>query len=61
MELKQVSIARKGTVIILLIVPYGIETLSARVRRPQRSELLIVPYGIETTERHGRTDTRTNF
>ena len=35
---------------VLLIVPYGIETKSARVGLKRVKNLLIVPYGIETAE-----------
>ena len=34
--------------IILLIVPYGIETYQNNMKPAMRKDLLIVPYGIET-------------
>ncbi len=33
---------------LLLIVPYGIETIFRSIRWRMHTELLIVPYGIET-------------
>ena len=47
MELKPGSREEEGSIRILLIVPYGIETLS-EISDKLLMFLLIVPYGIET-------------
>ena len=47
MELKRRNADHVYTVFFLLIVPYGIETLSVRMSNSGLT-LLIVPYGIET-------------
>ena len=52
MELKLICILKVRKKSVLLIVPYGIETME----KPQDTEpkrLLIVPYGIETRSRTG--------
>ena len=48
MELKQLQNSFKNVTKFLLIVPYGIETITQHVRNPEHALLLIVPYGIET-------------
>ena len=58
MELKQGRNVRCDFCAILLIVPYGIETLSTRQRIYLRFMLLIVPYGIET---HSSNDSVISF
>ena len=52
MELKQCYVELFGNINKLLIVPYGIETLSVLLYHIHRSKLLIVPYGIETSIYH---------
>ena len=47
MELKHTTIQPVAKRLVLLIVPYGIETSKA-YRDRMMTELLIVPYGIET-------------
>ena len=47
MELKQCSICDLDEEYVLLIVPYGIETIILK-NKQQSFILLIVPYGIET-------------
>ena len=47
MELKLGKVEQDTTLLILLIVPYGIETESIRAS-VAGDTLLIVPYGIET-------------
>ena len=47
MELKQIRRYEDISLLILLIVPYGIETWYCSICRKWRY-LLIVPYGIET-------------
>ena len=47
MELKLIITIKNHILIILLIVPYGIETLDY-LHLKDFFELLIVPYGIET-------------
>ena len=49
MELKLERIAVTRFLIVLLIVPYGIETCYHTGNPLCVIELLIVPYGIETT------------
>ncbi len=48
MELKLVNLTSKNLDDILLIVPYGIETLQEYRELVEQQRLLIVPYGIET-------------
>ena len=48
MELKLASFSKDNVGEILLIVPYGIETLRLECLSCGDIELLIVPYGIET-------------
>ena len=48
MELKLFEYIQQYGELVLLIVPYGIETFADRKQRPQQNVLLIVPYGIET-------------
>ena len=49
MELKLIyRYAFCGCIRLLLIVPYGIETLYLHAFADSESKLLIVPYGIET-------------
>ena len=50
MELKQCINRSTKTGNILLIVPYGIETIIDELEK-ENEELLIVPYGIETWRR----------
>ena len=50
MELKLRHRCRLSLVFVLLIVPYGIETLTGRILRLHLRTLLIVPYGIETSK-----------
>ena len=53
MELKRYNKLQSDNQCILLIVPYGIETLWKREQSFSRTTLLIVPYGIETNlQRH---------
>ena len=52
MELKQETGARIDGALILLIVPYGIETVSNDTTATHVRTLLIVPYGIETMGKH---------
>ena len=60
MELKRVDAITSSIFAILLIVPYGIETL--HVSQPRRiRRLLIVPYGIETENSNQRSKPRTVF
>ena len=49
MELKRQFNRTMTLVLILLIVPYGIETHVQRDISPEFTTLLIVPYGIETS------------
>ena len=54
MELKQQrEKEKKGRFYLLLIVPYGIETLYGTRVKILYLHLLIVPYGIETLARLG--------
>ena len=48
MELKHKGAKGKFTLMKLLIVPYGIETMNSNVQHAS-GPLLIVPYGIETS------------
>ena len=48
MELKQITCQAVSAVILLLIVPYGIETKITFFISQRFKSLLIVPYGIET-------------
>ena len=50
MELKHTWSKLLNQINCLLIVPYGIETISRYRRQPWRASLLIVPYGIETVD-----------
>ena len=52
MELKLYKMRDVVGSLVLLIVPYGIETQKCDEYLPSHS-LLIVPYGIETTLTHG--------
>ncbi len=49
MELKRNQITYTRRCVMLLIVPYGIETLHRTLQNLRCNELLIVPYGIETS------------
>ena len=53
MELKLYQLVEVGHQLLLLIVPYGIET-ALTVTHTYSNRLLIVPYGIETWG-YGRT------
>ena len=48
MELKQMQMVTQFVSVKLLIVPYGIETITHSRFLALRHSLLIVPYGIET-------------
>ena len=48
MELKQYDSDREEFRSLLLIVPYGIETVERFIEFLEANKLLIVPYGIET-------------
>ncbi len=48
MELKQDAYAPFTSATLLLIVPYGIETILTNTHQLEGMNLLIVPYGIET-------------
>ena len=48
MELKLLIFLADIVCIILLIVPYGIETRTKEIQLKVQTTLLIVPYGIET-------------
>ena len=50
MELKHNKITYKVSCVLVLIVPYGIETPKDRYGNPDKN-VLIVPYGIETFKR----------
>ena len=60
MELKQQNFSEWGYNLILLIVPYGIETSIPCMCILSKS-LLIVPYGIETNKNIVRAITRARF
>ena len=51
MELKHASSSDTAFSFLLLIVPYGIETIVFLVSYDDLDILLIVPYGIETRQR----------
>ena len=48
MELKLINTMAGSNGVLLLIVPYGIETFFAKYSDFAHWQLLIVPYGIET-------------
>ena len=50
MELKRLRLQRVCCTLVLLIVPYGIETFLVKTMM-KLPLLLIVPYGIETSNR----------
>ena len=50
MELKPFTFMKALSFLLLLIVPYGIETNGKNFTLYRRIFLLIVPYGIETHE-----------
>ena len=50
MELKPSTLRNVCPSLVLLIVPYGIETYACVLRSGMAIGLLIVPYGIETWE-----------
>ena len=60
MELKLILRCPVFHAVVLLIVPYGIETYFGGVRY-RKERLLIVPYGIETTPATPRTNGTMNF
>ena len=60
MELKHGKDEKVKDGIVLLIVPYGIET-SWQYLSSSRYLLLIVPYGIETRERRSEAEAERTF
>ena len=61
MELKRQKATHWPEPDLLLIVPYGIETLSSPPVQDQYFWLLIVPYGIETWKPVWLSGTRQGF
>ena len=60
MELKRKKNLYAAFRIILLIVPYGIETEESG-KHVEKAELLIVPYGIETQQPPAATSSHQHF